>query len=487
MKARPNFIFILTDQMRGDCWGADGNEKIETPNLDYLVDRGTRFTHAYSPVPSCIPARASIMTGMNQWHTGKLGMGNGQGEIRNDYPHTLAGELTKSGYRTHLVGKGHFFPQRENMGFQTHELDESGRVKTIGFKSDYRQWFKDSTGNGLSPDDHGIYWNSCLSRPWHLDEYLHPTAWTMTRSIEFLKNTNRAEPFFLNISFARPHSPYVPPAYYFDKYRQSGVPAPFIGDWVDEAAARNMPGPETWRSCLSASLVQQARAGYYGEISFIDTQIGRLINWFLDNDRQCWENTHLIFTSDHGDMLGDHHYWRKCLPYEGSARIPLFIAPANNADLTLRNTDDSPVALMDILPTVLDLAGIEIPESVDGKSLLPLLERPDPAFRQYLHGEHNALYSQTQENQFITDGKAKYIWFPRTCEEQYFDLEKDPGELRNRIGDPEYQEQTDRFKKNLIEEFECRNCGWVKKGAFVKPIPPGPLFSPYRDGEPAGQ
>ena len=126
---RPNIILILCDQLRADAIGADGNASIDTPNIDYLASRGTLFKHAYTAVPSCLPARSSIMSGQSQWHTGVLGMGKGEAQTPNDFPHTLAGELTAAGYRTHLIGKGHFFPQRTSMGFETRELDESGRME----------------------------------------------------------------------------------------------------------------------------------------------------------------------------------------------------------------------------------------------------------------------------------------------------------------------------------------------------------------------
>ncbi len=134
---KPNIIFILCDQMRGDAVGADGNTVIQTPNIDSLASRGTWFSHAYSACPSCLPARAILWTGQNQWHTGVLGMGRGQGQIPNDFPHTIAGDLTAVGYRTHLVGKGHFHPQRASMGFESAELDESSRMS----HSDHRIWF----------------------------------------------------------------------------------------------------------------------------------------------------------------------------------------------------------------------------------------------------------------------------------------------------------------------------------------------------------
>src|SRR5690554_80784 len=108
--ARPNLLFIMTDQQRGDCLGCDGHPVLETPNLDFLAAQGTRFTHAYTATPSCIPARASLLTGMNAWHTGILGMGLGQKQIPSHFLHTMPGELAKAGYHTQAVGKNHFHP-----------------------------------------------------------------------------------------------------------------------------------------------------------------------------------------------------------------------------------------------------------------------------------------------------------------------------------------------------------------------------------------
>ena len=186
---RPNVIVIICDQMRGDCLGASGHPVVQTPNIDYLAACGTRFANAYSAVPSCLPARATLWTSQDQWHTGVLGMGWGQGPIPNDFPHTLAGEFARAGYRTHLVGKGHFHPHRASMGFQSHELDESGRTLRNGFHDEYRAWFAAQAPAGVTPDDHGVDWNAWQSRPWHTDEHLHPTALHV-----LLVNTNEAIP-----------------------------------------------------------------------------------------------------------------------------------------------------------------------------------------------------------------------------------------------------------------------------------------------------
>ena len=474
---QPNIILIVCDQMRGDAMGADGNDCIYTPNIDDLASRGARFAHAYSAVPSCLPTRASLWSGQSQWHTGVLGMGHGQGPVPNDFPHTLAGELTEAGYRTHLVGKGHFEPQRAPMGFETAELDESGRMPD----SEHRKWFAAHAPDGVTPDDHGVDWNSWHARPWHTEEYLHPTFWTMTRSIEFLKAHDPERPFFLNISFARPHSPYVPPAHYFSMYEHNPPPAPHVGAWAamhdDPVTAKD---PNAWRGRMSPQQIMRARQGYYGSISFIDTQIGRLTYFLRRQPPEQAANTWIIFTSDHGDMQGDHNLWRKTYAYEGSARVPFLVVPPGQMGKPDRAVADEVVELRDVMPTLLDAAGLSIPHTVDGRSVLPLLSAPAPDWRRYIHGEHCTCYAEAQEMQYATDGRRKFIWLPRNDVEQFFDLEQDPGETCNLIDDPAYREDIQQWRGYLTDELADRDCGWVKDG---RPFCPSdvPLVSPYRD------
>jgi arylsulfatase len=475
--SQPNIILILCDQMRGDAWGADGNPHVYTPNLDYLASLGTRFSHAYSAVPSCLPARASLWSGQNQWHTGVLGMGRGQGPIPNDFPHTLAGELSKAGYHTHLVGKGHFHPHRTPMGFATMELDESGRMPD----SDHRVWFAQQAPQGVTPDDHGVGWNSWHARPWHTEERLHPTYWTMTRSLEFLKGDESDRPFFLNISFARAHSPYVPPKHYFDMYREADLPEPHMGEWSamhhDPETAIN---PDAWRGRMDPDHIKLARAGYYGSISFIDTQIGRLLNWMQRERPSALENTWFLFTSDHGDMQGDHNLWRKTYAYEGSTRIPFFVVPPCSQKTPRRRVADEVVELRDVMPTLLDAAGIPTPNTVDGYSLLPLLAAPQRDWREYIHGEHCWCYSREQEMQFVTDGQRKFIWLPRLGIEQFFDLEQDPEETCDLINAPAYADDVRKWRGYLVKELEERDCSWVKDGQLYCPDD-APLVSPFKD------
>ena len=480
----PNIILIFADQMRGDCLSCDGHPVVETPNLDHLAAQGTRFAHAYSAVPSCLPARATLMTGMDQWHTGILGMGRGQGPIPNDFPHTLAGTLTAAGYQTHLVGKGHFSPQRASMGFASRELDESGRLFADGQQDDYRAWFDREKQRDITPDDHGVFWNSWIARPWHTEEYLHPTAWTMSRSLNFLAQRDFSRPFFLNISFARPHSPFVPPQPYFDMYDRNDTPPPVIGDW---AIMHDLPADavdvNAWRGKQTPRRIHRARAGYYGEITFIDTQVGRLVNWLSRHQPETLRNTWIVFASDHGEMLGDHHLWRKTYAYEGSARVPLIVTPPSGLreQFGARKVADEVAELRDIMPTILDAAGIALPPTVTGRSLLPLTNERSTDWRAYIHGEHCWCYSHQQEMQYVTDGHRKFIWLPRINVMQFFNLDDDPGECRNLIDDAVYQAEVEQWQGYLIKELATRDCGWVHDGALHCPSDDAPMVSPYKD------
>ena len=226
---------------------------------------------------------------------------------------------------------------------------------------------------------------------------------------------------------------------------------------------------------MKANDIRRARAGYYGSVTFIDTQIGRLLNWMSRFDGEALRNTWFVFTSDHGDMQGDHNLWRKTYAYEGSARIPFFIKPPGGSS---RKIADEVVELRDVMPTLLEAAGVEIPPTVMGKSLVPSLNEKPEEWRNYIHGEHCWCYSPEQEMHYITNGKKKYIWFPRLDREQFFDLEKDPGECEDLISDEHHTDEVELWRGFLIAELEKRDCGWVKDGKLH--CPEEPLVSPYK-------
>ena len=251
---------------------------------------GRRFRRAYSSVPSCTPARATILTGLSPWHHGMLGYG----AVARRYPREMPQLLRDAGYYTLGIGKMHYAPQRDMHGFLKTILDESGRSESPGFVSDYRQWFK-SAAPGLNPDATGIGWNDHRAKPYALPEELHPTRWTGDEVVKFLSNYDGPAPFFLKVSFARPHSPYDPPLRWWNRYAEAALPPAVVGDWAERHARRGKPYPnDLWQGDLGPEKVRAARQGYYGSVSFVDEQIGRILA--VLEQRGWLEHTLILFT-----------------------------------------------------------------------------------------------------------------------------------------------------------------------------------------------
>jgi arylsulfatase len=474
-KKKYNVLLLMTDQHRFDVLGCAGNELVDTPNIDKFASEGTVFDSAYSSCPSCIPARAKLLTGMSQWHTGILGMGQGQSPLREIYEHTLPGELAKAGYYCKCVGKMHVYPQRSLFGFHHIELDESLRRADPDFISDYERWFNDHKDGdyGMSV---GRDWNGWEGKPYDNPPGLHPNIWTAQQSMQFINDRDRSKPFFLKTSFARPHSPYDAIPEYFEKYQKMDLPKAEVGDWAGihddpETAAT----PAAWHGIKSDEEIHMARAGYYGNVEHIDHEIGRLLD-FMDK-QGILDDTLIIFTADHGDMLGDHNMWRKTYAYESSAHIPMIVRLPKDLQKDITSRSDKPVMLCDVMPTILDVLGVDIPDSVDGMSMQLPAKQEDCEWRDYMHGEHCTCYSETEEMQYLTDGKIKYIWFPRTDREQLFDLEKDPTELQSLTDDPEYSKKLEKLRLRMVKELEPRNCGLTDGDKLVRQTKP--IVSPH--------
>ncbi|WP_462351088.1 arylsulfatase [Fusobacterium varium] len=476
---KPNILLIMTDQQRFDTLRCYGNEIIETPCLNWLAEEGTVFTKAYTPSPSCVPARASLITGKKPWKTGVLGMGGNQLEMGVNLGDTIPEYLSKLNYFTAGIGKMHFYPQRALNGFHQTILDESGRIKDPDFISDYKEWFDNNKPAEVGIIDHGIDWNGWGARPYHLPEYLHATNWTVNQGIKFLKKRDPSKPFFLKLSFARPHSPYDPPEFYFNMYADKELPKPVIGEWVEECEQK-VTTLDAWNRKLTDEELKKAKAGYYGSITHIDTQIGRFL--FALKREKFLDDTLIIFTSDHGDMLGDHNLLRKTYAFEGSAHIPMLVVlPKNMRNSVKSKKVNVPVQLQDIFPTILDILGENIPNEIDGKSMFKLI-KGEEIERKYIHGEHSTCYSENHEMQYIVSEDFKYIWYPRRekNEEQLFDLKNDPYELKDLSKNDDYKSIIEKMRGYMAEELSERGEEVVKEGKLVsqkgKPYMTSPFY-----------
>ena len=459
-------LLLMTDQQRWDSLGGSKRWPVETVNLDWLAKTGTVFSNAYTPSPSCVPARASLLTGQDPWNHGILGMGGGQGPMGVGFEHTLPGELSAAGFHTHSVGKNHFFPQRARNGYDSVVLDESGRKEDPGFVSDYEAWFNRNKPADVGFVDHGIGWNAHSARPYHAPEYLHQTNWTVNEALSFLERRDPTSPFFLKVSFARPHSPYDPPAAYFDRYLASETPPAAIGDWASiHDVEADAAAEDAWRGRFPVEHIHRARAGYMGSINHIDHQIGRLFHAM--RKMRILDDTMILFLSDHGDMLGDHNLYRKTYGYEGSAHVPLIIRMPKPLGETRRLAPE-PVTLQDIMPTILSAVGLPVPDTVDGASLLGHISPAGPdSPQEFVHGEHSTCYSTEQEMQYLTDGRWKYIWFPRLGTEQVFDLAHDPYEIHDLADSPDYAQETERWRKRLVNILAGRDAGLTRGDSLM--------------------
>ena len=431
---RPNVILITTDQQRGDCLGIEPHPVLQTPNLDYLAHTGTRFCHGYAEAPSCIPARRSLMSGTAPAANGMVGF---RGGVEWQPDHTLAGELARAGYQTEMIGKLHLAPVRKRFGFDHMQLADGTRggggsdQKETG--NDYVDWLRAEHGHhevhpGMA---HGVSSNSSVGRPHHCPEHQMHTFWCINQAMEFLQKRDPSVPCFLNISFIDPHPPFTPPTCYYDRYINRDLPPPVVGDWALplDGPQKGM-NPDAAEGCIDPHAMQCSRAAYYGMINFIDDQIGRLVQFA----RSLFNESLVIFTSDHGEMLGDHNCFRKCWPYEPSARVPYLIRTPVSWGLPDQVVCRSAVGLQDIMPTILDVAGLAIPDTCTGHSLFPILKGEVDGVRDYLHGEHAGQsgmgpHGDDFANHYLTDGHFKYIWYSNTGREQLFDLDHDPNEL----------------------------------------------------------
>lgn len=448
-KEQPNIIFIFADQWRGDCLSLTGHPVVKTPNLDAIANQhGVVFNKAYSTCPSCVAARASAFTGLNPYNAGRIGY---QDCIPWNYENMLAQVLSDNGYQTHCSGKTHFFPQRKHCGFHSTDSYESEQNFGGTYVNDYHEWLRDISGGEFDSEDHGLHCNSgAFARPSPMPEKYHNNTWTAGTAIKFMKKRDKTRPFFLNIAFHRPHPPIDPPQAYWDMYKDKEIPAPPIGDW-SEYTDHPVDAIDPAHGRLPKDEYDVACRAYYAQIAHIDNQIGRVMRAVTKQGLN--KNTWVVFTADHGEMLGDHNRFRKMYALEGSARIPMIVAPPlKDGDNGIKRTD-APVAIEDVYSTILDIANIAIPENRDGKSLLPFLKEEPKDWREFVHGEHSGWGAGRQ---FMTDGKEKYIWKTSTGKEYLFDLVNDPQELINLSDKPEAQERLKVWRDRMIAELANR-------------------------------
>jgi arylsulfatase A-like enzyme len=311
--------------------------------------------------------------------------------------------------------------------------------------------------------------NDVFARRSVVPETHHVNTWTANQCIDFLDRRDPTCPFFLWMSFSRPHSQYDPPEPYDSWYDLEDVPPPIEspGDDFLPPQLQEMPARYDWDR-MTAKQIQKSRQHYLGQITHIDHQIGRFLaamRWKGELDK-----TLVLFTSDHGDMMGDYGLFFKSHFFEGAGRVPMILRPPKTwegVETGLRY--EKPVSLVDVLATLVDAAG-DVPDNADGISLLPSVRGEDPIGDRIFHGE---IGNEEQRHHCLTDGQFKYMWFRLGGREYLFDLENDAQELNNLIDDEELARP---WRVRLLEILEARKDDAAHEGELVPtPYEPTPV------------
>ncbi len=480
---RPNFLIISADQHRGDCLGVEGRS-VRTPNLDQLANEGVRFTSAICSAPVCQPARASILTGQlcrtHGVHDNGIDLNERTGEAG------FAGTLTQAGYDTGLFGKAHFssydpieptgrpeaaissvdFGPDWNgpyMGFNHVELMLSGpsnhppQEPPVGLHYE-RFFYADGRGearrdeylaNAGDTKDAAQTWHSKLPTNWHY------TPWTADRAIEWLRHgRDETKPFCAWVSFVDPHHPFDCPEPWSRLHNPKDIDLPKHREldfdqrpWWHRAAVENTPKGDAQEIAVRSTYsriapqtddqLREIIANTYGQISFIDEQVGRLMA-VLDEVGLA-ENTIVIYTSDHGDWLGDHGLILKGpMPYEGLLRVPLI---ARGPGISNGKIVTEPVSTLDIASTLYDYSGTAAGLPQHGASLKPLLE--SEGTRDFAMMEWELFANRVGvalSLRTVRTADAKLTMDLRSGAGEMYDLRTDPNELCNVFHDPDHAE-----------------------------------------------
>ena len=435
--------------------GCAGHPVIQTPTLDQLADAGVRFTRAYSGNPVCIPARRSLMTGTTSRTHGDRCFAE-----RLEMPDvpTLARTFREAGYQAYAVGKLHVYPQRSRIGFDDVMLHEESRHH-LGLSADDYEQFLAEAGYPGQPGTHAMGNNTYTNRPWHLPEHCHPTNWMVRETCRYIRRRDPTRPAFWYVSFNHPHPPLAPLRDYLEMYRQLDVDQPVVGDWAADRDA--LPYALRLRSQdamrYNDDQIAAARRAFYALCTHIDHQIRLIIGTLREEG--LLDDTIIALTCDHGDMLGNHGLWAKRVFYEWSANIPMIVVPAaGDRRLGHHRVDDRLVELRDVMPTLLDLAGIRIPDTVEGISML------GDKRREYLFGELDEADTATR---MVHDGRWKLIYYAVGNRFQLFDVQGDPLETRDLADEPEHAPLRERLTRILVENLYGSDSAWLSDGRLV--------------------
>jgi arylsulfatase len=431
---RPNVLFLMADQFRFDAIAGLGNSEIYTPNIDRLIRRGVTFTNAYSQCPVCVPSRYSIRTGCEPPTTRVFYNGfskplEGQAPTMTGRcgPY-LADRMTQLGYRTFGIGKFHTGPWDEKLGYQVHlHSEELYRDPDQRMRDSYAAWIRKdrprySFIEGLMGERTEMYYIPQMSP---MPAEVTVEGWAAEQAIEQIR-IQSAESYFGFVSFVGPHPPFAPPIPFNRLYDPDKLPGPILGELKVDHMDEQIPWMNyaIFAEDINDSHVRVLKARYYGEITYIDDCIGRILR--AVEARGDADNTLICFFSDHGDHLGDHHAWQKETFFQSSCHVPFLISWPGHIPAGERR--DALVALTDLFGIATSAAGSpEFRQGTDALGVIAATAKPRELLFGYYGEPGTPLFKI-----MVRHAEWKYIFFANGGGEQLFHLDQDPNELQNR-------------------------------------------------------
>jgi choline-sulfatase len=472
--SKPNILFIMADEAIAELMGAYGHPVVKTPNIDRLVEAGIRFDTAYSPFPLCAPARAAMMTGR---HASNIGAWDNASPLASDHP-TFAHYLAQNGYDTVLSGKMHFvgpdqlhgYSRRLNTDIYPADFDWT-RPEWIAMKeSEGRDWVQimenrtQYNASNYGPDAVKI---GVSHNPLTYDEETH------FRAIEYLNaRGNNPQPFMLTVSYHHPHEPFWPPQEFWDLYEDEQIDIPELPDDLEDHQSMMDVWLNAYHGVKKYDLrdpegLYRLRRAYYALMTYMDQKVGELLD-VLERTGLA-DNTIIVFTSDHGDMLAEREMVQKRCFYEFSARVPLIVKfpDRRNAGTVI----DTPVSTLDLLPTFCEMTGSDASQPHDGGSLIPIIAGEN---ERDIRDRH--IFVQAHEVVgvpciMVRKGDWKYNYI-HGHDPQLFNLNDDPKEWDNLAGKPEHAELEAELRGLILAEFDldeiaAENLASIRRRALI--------------------
>jgi iduronate 2-sulfatase len=453
---RPNILFLISDDLN-NLLGCYGDPLAKTPNIDKLAARGVRFDRAYCAFPLCGPSRNALLTGLYPNSTGILA--NAQ-IFRQTIPQqqSMPQVFRNAGYFAARIGKLYHYSVPKSIGTNGHDDPGSWELELNPAGVDRLE--EEPHIFSLTPGQFGgtlSWYASPKGDQYHTDGLMADDAeWVLERCAK-----RQDRPFFLAVGFFRPHTPYVSPKPYFDLYPEQKMP---VVQGVKEDQADIPPAGlgsyKKEQDKLTDDLRRQCLQAYYASISFMDAQVGRVVN-ALDR-LGLSDNTIIVFTSDHGYHVGEHGLWQKMSLFEESARVPLLIVAPGTAGQGM--AVKSPVSHIDLFPTLAELCGLKTPDNVQGQSLVPMLKDPSVvgrgwAITQVTRGGGPNRATVTRD--VGSEGKRFFGYSLRTPRWRYtewdegkqgrelYDHDADPREITNLANDPKHAKTIEELSQQL--------------------------------------